>query len=96
MDIQALPLVADVVGSDATRVVFELNGVTFMDARGLGMMVEIQRRALEAGGCVRLAAPSKSVRRVLTLTGCDPIFETFESLRRAVSPPSDTTARSAS
>ena len=87
VDIQALPLMGDLVGSDAPRVVFDLHGVTFMDARGLGLMVAIQRRALASGVRVRLAAPSRSVRRVLMLTGCDPVFETFESLREAVSAP---------
>ena len=87
VDIQALPLVADLVGRDATRVVLELRRVTFMDASGVGMMVDIHRRALEAGGCVRLAAPSTSVRRVLALTGCDAILPTFDSLPRAMSTP---------
>jgi anti-anti-sigma factor len=96
MDLQALPIVADRVGADATRVVFELHGVTFMDARGLGTIVDIQRRALEAGGCVRLVSPSRSVRRVLTLTGCDSIFPTFDSLPPAVSTPIETDREPAS
>lgn len=87
MDIQALPLVADLVHGDVPRVVFELRRVTFMDASGLGMMVDIQRTAQAGGGCVRLAAPSCSVRRVLALTGCDRVFPTFDSLLRALSTP---------
>ena len=89
MDIQALPLVADLLRGRVVGVVLELHAVTFMDASGLGMMVDVQRRTRDAGGCLRLAAPSSSVRRVLVLTGCDRAFHTFDSLVRAVSTPMD-------
>lgn len=89
MDIQALPLVADLSHGRVVGVVLELHGVTFMDASGLGMMVDVQRRTRDAGGCLRLAAPSSSVRRVLVLTGCDRAFRIFDSLLRAVSTPVD-------
>jgi anti-sigma B factor antagonist len=96
VDIQALPLVAERVGGDATRVVLDLHGVTFMDAKGLATLVDIQRRARGAGGCVRLVAPSHSVRRVLKLTGCDHVFATFDSLPPAMSAPWETDPEPAS
>jgi hypothetical protein len=40
MDLQVVPLVADLSGLDGARVVFELHGVTFMDAGGLGAMMK--------------------------------------------------------
>jgi anti-sigma B factor antagonist len=89
MDIQTLPLVADLPGRNATHVLFELHGVTFLDASGLGMMVDSQRRALEGGGCVRVVAPSRQVRRLLMLTGSDRTFLLFDSLDEAVSVPVD-------
>jgi anti-anti-sigma factor len=70
--------------------VLDLHGVTFMDAKGLATLVDIQRRARGAGGCVRLVAPSPSVRRVLKLTGCDHVFQTFDSLLPAMSAPLET------
>lgn len=90
MDVQVIPLLADLVGGDATRVVLDLHGVSFMDAQGLGSMVDTHRRALAAGGSVRLVAPSSSVRRLLALTGCDRMFRTFDSLDQAVTTPIDT------
>lgn len=89
LDIQALPLVADLLRARVVGVVLELHAVTFMDASGLGMMVDVQRRTRDAGGCLRLAAPSSSVRRVLVLTRCNRAFRTFDSLLRAVSTPVD-------
>lgn len=87
MDVQVIPLVSDVGGGNASHVVFELHGVTFMDACGLGVLMESRRRAVEAGGCVRLAAPSRSTRRLLSLTGSGAAFGTYDSLDEAVSAP---------
>ena len=89
MDLQAQPLVAERVG-DSTRVVLDLHGVTFMDAKGLATLVDLQRRTRRIGGCVRLVAPSPRVWRVLRLTGCDHIFQTFDSLPPAMSFPLET------
>ncbi len=87
MDIRAFPLIPDLVGKDAPRVLVELRRVSFMDARGLGAIVEAQRRARSSGGYVRLVAPARCVRRILTLTGCDRRFLTFDTLDQAVAPP---------
>ena len=87
MDLQARPLVRSLVGDHAKQVVFALQGVTFLDASGLGMMVDTQREAVGAGGCVRLVAPSHAVRRLLILTGSDRLFPVFDSVAEALSSP---------
>ncbi len=89
MDVQVIPMLADLLRSDATHIVLDLHEVTFMDVQGLGSMVDTRRRVLDAGGCVRLVAPSSSVRRLLTMTGCDRMFRTFDSLEQAVTAPLD-------
>lgn len=95
LDQVARPLVAEVVASDTERYVFDLHAVTFMDARGLGMVIDTQRRALDAGGAVRLVAPSSAVRRVLTITGCCDYFRTFDTVHEAVMSPIDRDRRQA-
>jgi anti-anti-sigma factor len=89
MDVQAIPLIADLVSRDAPWVVFDLSKVTFMDASGLGLLVDTQRRAVAAGGCLRLVSPSHSVRTLLEMTGCSRVFPTFDSCEQAVSTPPD-------
>lgn len=86
-DVQFVLRLRHLIGPDATHLVFALHQVTFMDAAGLGMIVETQRLALRAGGCVRLVAPSSSARRLLMLTGCEGMFPTFDSLDQALSTP---------
>jgi hypothetical protein len=50
---------------------------TVVDLRG-------RRAARAAGGCVRLVAPSRQVRKLRVLTGSDRGFLTFDSLDEAV------------
>ena len=87
MDLLVVPLVQELVSADARNVVFELRQVTFMDGRGLDLLLRTQRGALRAGGCVRLAAPSRQVRRLLMLTGSNREFTSFASVDEAVSVP---------
>jgi anti-sigma B factor antagonist len=87
MDLQVIPLLPDLPHSEAGRVVFDLHGVTFMDARGLGVIVGSQQKARQAGGCLRLVAPSTQVCRILILTGTDQAFRSFPTLHAAVSTP---------
>ncbi len=87
MDIQVIPLVPLTFGDVESFVVFELGGVTFMDAGGLGVIAATCRQANEDGGCVRLAAPSRQALRLLELTGTDGAFVTFDALADAVSTP---------
>ena len=87
MDIQVVPLIPVELGNEESFVVFELRGVTFMDAGGLGAIASTYRQANEDGGCVRLAAPSRQARRLLKLANSDRRFTTFDALADAVSTP---------
>ena len=88
MDIQVVPLLPDLPGgSGAPQVVFDLLGVTFMDARALGALVDRQRRITREGGCLRLVARSRPVGRLLELTGTSDLFGTFDTLEGALRTP---------
>lgn len=86
MDLQVLPLMADLRGQGAAQVVFDLSGVTFIDATGLGALVGAAERTARAGGCMRVVIPPR-VRALLVLTRCAGMFEVFGSLSEAVSTP---------
>lgn len=90
MDVQVIALLASLTGNETPRVVLDLREVSYLNALGLGAMLDTRLRMLESGGCVRLAAPSRRVRRLLTLTGCDRMFRTFDSREEAVTTPIDT------
>ena len=86
MDLQVFSLMPRLRGKRAARVVFELGGVTFMDAGGLALLSGCQRRAFAAGGEVRLVAPSKAALKLLELTGSDGVFPIFDSVDAALAP----------
>ena len=87
MDMQVVPLLPQVGGSNSAHLVFMLSAVTFIDATALGSLVGMQRTAIRAGGCVRLVAPSSPVLRLLMLTGTGRVFSTFDELDHALSAP---------
>ena len=87
MDLQVVPLVRELKDADARQLVFDLRQVTFMDVAGLSLLLRSQREASRTGGCVRLVAPSRKVRRVLVLTGLIREFSIFPSVHAATTAP---------
>lgn len=82
-------LIPDLVDYGVRQVVFDLHAVTSMDACALGMLVETQRHAFSAGGCVRLVAPSEPALRCLKSTGLERALPVFDSVEQAVWAPLD-------
>ena len=76
----ALEAVRDV----SPHVVLDLTGVTFMDSTGLKVLLSVQRRAELAGGSFGVAGPSRSVRKILALTGLDQTFAIYDTADEAV------------
>lgn len=74
-----------VLGTQGSRLVADLSGVTFCDASGLSALAAAGRRARLLGGVLCLAAPSVPVNTVLRLTGSGPRFAIFATVRDAVS-----------
>jgi anti-anti-sigma factor len=83
MDVQAGPLVTELIGVEVSHVAIELDGVTFMDACGLGILLDLRRRVGDAG-LIQLVAPSEPVRRLLTLTDAERLFPEIVTADRAV------------
>ena len=65
------------------HVLLDLTDVTFMDSTGLKVLLSIQRRADLAGGSFAVAGASRSVRKILTLTGLDQTFTIHETVDEA-------------
>jgi anti-sigma B factor antagonist len=60
------------LASDGVRVLrVDVGGVSFVDAAGLGVLIGAARRMREVGGELVVESPSRSVTRLLALTGAD-------------------------
>lgn len=51
------------------HLVLDVARLRFCDSTGLWTMLELQRRAVAAGGCLRLAGVHGVLKRILTITG---------------------------
>ena len=71
---QALAVVPD-GGRRSGRIVVETSGVSFIDSSGLRVLIELSERATALGARVVLTSPSRSMSRLIELTGLDEMFD---------------------
>ncbi|MER6345063.1 STAS domain-containing protein [Streptomyces sp. NPDC001595] len=76
----------DVTGTAQPRIVIDMRRVTFMDSSGINILIAAYQAVTEAGGWLRLAAPTDSVLRVLRLVGVDDLITCHPTLRAALAP----------
>ena len=62
-------LLDQLVEGAPAEVVVDLTGVTFLDSAGLSTLAAAHRRALAAGGRIRVLAATRAVMRPLQMTG---------------------------
>jgi anti-sigma B factor antagonist len=67
----------------SSQLVIDLSGVSFCDASGLAVLINIAHRAELLGGFLRLAAVSPQVARVLNITGLDRHLASFPTASAA-------------
>ena len=66
-------------------IILDLEGLEYIDAAGLGVLVRVLKRTRLSGGDLPLAAPGSLVRKVLTATGLIDVFSVYPSVEQAVS-----------
>jgi anti-sigma B factor antagonist len=65
-------------------VIVELSALEFIDCSALRALLRLQRCAGRSGGIVLIAAPSRNVLRLLSLTGMDGAFRVHPSADAAL------------
>ena len=71
-------------GACTTRIIVDLQAVTFLDSTGLGVLAGAFTRAREHDGSVSLVGPSGLVREVLHITRLDEAMPVYASLDDAI------------
>ncbi len=80
VDASTSPTVAEALavvpegGRTSGRIVVETSGVSFIDSSGLRVLIELSERATALGAQVVLASPSRSMARLIELTGLNDLF----------------------
>jgi len=67
------------IAEGSARLVVDLSDVAFLDSSGLGALVACLKSARQAGGDLRIAAPSKQVMMVLQLSNLDRVLARFDT-----------------
>jgi len=70
--------IADLLAHNHSRILVNLQDVSFMDSSGVGAIVKSYTTVTHAGGKLKLLNPGKLVRHTLKITGLLGIFEIFE------------------
>ena len=69
----------------ARAVVVDMSGIAFMDSTALSALVRSKDTLQEQGTSLRLAAPSRAVERIFSVTGFRDYFDIFPSRDAAIS-----------
>lgn len=79
VDAHTAPQLADhfesLPGGAEGALVIDMAAVTFMDSSGLRVLIELNRRASEAGTSLTVRAPSRSVARIIEISGLTDLIE---------------------
>jgi anti-sigma B factor antagonist len=66
------------------RVVLDLSGVQSMNSSGLGMLIGALTAMKNAGGDLKIAAPSDKIENLLVITKLTTVFEIFPTVKKAI------------
>jgi anti-anti-sigma factor len=75
-DVQLREKVAQLLGEDERRFIFNMQRISFMDSSAIGETVGSRQRIREHGGEVKLVLPEEGkAREVFVITGLDRAFD---------------------
>ncbi|MBF4510237.1 MAG: STAS domain-containing protein [Aeromicrobium sp.] len=73
----------DLIDAGCVDLVVGLDGLSFIDSSGLGVLVSALRRAKEHGGTLRLVCTSEAILKIFRITGLDKVFPLFSEVEEA-------------
>ena len=72
------------VNDDVKHVVIDLGGVNFMNSSGLGTLIAALTAMRNGGGDLRLARVGGKVQNLFVMTQLVKVFDTYETVERAL------------
>lgn len=74
----------DVTDEGATRVIFDLSRVNFIDSAGLAALLDVLKSLENGAGTLSLVVTDYDIERLLVITGLNETFSIFRSRDAAV------------
>lgn len=75
---------ASIIDGGCSRIVIDLEKVSFIDSSALGVLVGALGRAREKGGSIRIVCTRDNILKLFTITGLDAVFPIFSERASAV------------
>jgi stage II sporulation protein AA (anti-sigma F factor antagonist) len=69
--------------SACRHVVFDFNGVTFMDSSGIGLIIGRYKNTEKRGGSLSIAGMNDETRRIYQISGLAKIIRAYDSVEEA-------------
>lgn len=73
----------ELIEGGCANIVVDLEGVSFIDSSGLGVLVSALRRTRERDGAVRIVCTRENILKILRITGLDKVFPVFTDIAEA-------------
>jgi anti-sigma B factor antagonist len=73
-----------IISGGRSRLVVDLDAVTFMDSSGLGALIGGLKAARLAGGDLRIARPGVQAHVILQLTTLDRVLQPYSTIEEAL------------
>lgn len=71
------------VEAGCIKLIIDMDGVSFIDSSGLGVLVSALRRARERDGGVRIVCSRENILKIFRITGLDKVFPLFSDAEEA-------------
>jgi len=72
------------IGAGNARLIVDLDGVSFLDSTGLGVLVGRLKLVRNSSGWLRIVCTNDRILRVFRITGLDKVFGIHDSLDEAL------------
>jgi anti-sigma B factor antagonist len=77
-------LVEQLIGLGERYFVIDLANVAYLDNSGLGQLCLVFTMAKNSGGDMKLLKPTPRIRKLLSMTKLDTVFQSFDSEKEAI------------
>ncbi|MGV3666934.1 MAG: STAS domain-containing protein [Leptospira bouyouniensis] len=64
--------------------IFDLEGVSFIDSSGFGLIMSLNDKLTELGGGLRIVNVSKTIRQIFRISKISSVIQIFESTEEAI------------
>jgi anti-sigma B factor antagonist len=76
--------ITKLLAEDKKKLVLDLGEVSYMDSAGVGELVSVYTSVKNRGGELKLAALTKKIKDLLSITQLMTIFDTYETPEEAI------------